>query len=49
MTNYYIRFDLELDKFGVNVQVLQNPVVLQEVVGWTEDWEKDQEKELSYF
>ncbi len=39
--SYFNRFDLELDKFGVDVQVLKDPVILREFVGWTEEWEKE--------
>ncbi len=36
LTNYHFRFDLE--QFGVNIEVLKDPVILREFVGWTEDW-----------
>ncbi len=39
LNSYFIIFDLEIDEFGVDVQVLQDPVILREFVGWTEDWE----------
>ncbi len=39
--------DLELDNFGVDVQVLKDPVILREFVGRTEDWEKDLKKKNS--
>ncbi len=42
--SYFTRFDLELDKFGVDVQVLKDTVILREFVGWTEDWEKELKK-----
>ena len=42
--SYFIRFDLELDKFGVDVQVLKDPVILREFIGWTKDWEKELKK-----
>ncbi len=40
ITNYYVRFGFELDKFWIDVQVLENHVVWQEFVGLTEDWAK---------
>ncbi len=30
--------------FGVDIQVLKDPVVLQEFIGWTENWEKELKK-----
>ncbi len=44
LTNIYSRFDLELDKFGVDVQVLKDPIILREFIGWTKDWEKELKK-----
>ncbi len=41
---HIFRFDLELDKFGIDVQVLQDPIIFREFVGWTEDWEKKLKK-----
>ncbi len=29
LTNIYFRFDLELDKFGVDIQILKVPVILR--------------------
>ena len=40
----FFRFDLELDKFGVDVEVLKDPVILIEFVGCIEDWEKELKK-----
>ncbi len=42
--NIYFRFDIELDKFEVDVLVLKDQVVLREFVGWSEDWEKELKK-----
>ncbi len=47
--SYFIRFDLELDKFGVDVQVLKDLVILREFIGWTEDWEKELKKKCCPF
>ncbi len=44
LTNYHFRFDLELDKFRVNIEVLKDPVILIEFFGLTEDWEKELKK-----
>ncbi len=35
-TNIYFRFDLEHDKFGVDIQFLKEPVILREFVDLTE-------------
>ena len=40
----YFRYGLELDKFGIDVQVLKDPVFLKEFVGWKEDWENKLKK-----
>ncbi len=44
LTNIYFRFNLKLDKFGVDIQVLKDPVILREFVGWKEDWERELKK-----
>ncbi len=41
LTCIYFRFDPELDKFRVDIQVLKDPVILREFVGWTEDRKKE--------
>ncbi len=35
LNSYFVRFDLELDKFGVDVQVHKEPVIHREFGGWT--------------
>ncbi len=44
--SYFIRFDLELDKFDVDVQVLKDPVILRELLAGlrTGSWEKELKK-----
>ncbi len=37
----FCRFDLELEKFSVDIRVLQDVEITREVIGWTEDWEKE--------
>ncbi len=44
LISYFNRFDFELDKFGIDIQVLKDPVILREFVGWTEEWEKELKK-----
>ncbi len=43
-TNYHFWFDFELDKFGVEFEVLKDPVTPREFVGWIEDWENKLKK-----
>ncbi len=43
-TNYHFRFDLKLDKCGVDVKVLKDPIIPREFVGQTEDREKELKK-----
>ncbi len=35
------RFDLELEKFSVDIRVLQDVEVTREMIGWTEGWEEE--------
>ncbi len=42
--SYFITFDLELEKFGDDIQVLKDPVIFREFVGWAEDWEEEVKK-----
>ncbi len=42
--NILFRFCLELDKFGVDIQVLKEAIFQREFVGWIEEWEKDLNK-----
>ncbi len=41
----FCRFDLELEKFSVDVKVLQDIGITREVIEWTEDWEKELKRE----
>ncbi len=36
-----LRFDLELEKFGIEVVVLEDVEITRELIGCTEDWEKE--------
>ncbi len=37
----FCRFDLELEKFSVDIRVLQDVEIMREVIGWTEEREKE--------
>ncbi len=37
----FCRFDLELEKFSVDIRVLQDVEISKEVIVWTEKWEKE--------
>ncbi len=42
--HYYFliyRFDLELESWGIDVNVLKEPAISRTFVGWTKDLEKD--------
>ncbi len=39
-SNNFSRFDFELEKFGIDVNVLQDVGIMREFIGWTKDWEK---------
>ncbi len=38
-------FNLELEKFGVDIKVLQVVEITREFMDWTEDWEKEMKGE----
>ena len=46
MTNnlYFIRFDLQLEDWGIDTMQLKEPAITQRIKGWTEEWEKERHK-----
>ncbi len=37
-------FDLELENWGIDTWQLKEPVIMQKIKGWTEEWEKERNK-----
>jgi hypothetical protein len=42
-----INFDLQLEKFGVNTNILKEPAVQRIFRAWVEDWEQDARKKMT--
>ncbi len=42
---FQFSFDLQLEKWGVDVEVLKEPAITWRFIGWTEDWEKEKFKD----
>ncbi len=36
---------MQLEKWGVEVEILKEPLITQRFIGWTEDWEKEKYKD----
>ena len=42
---FQFSFDLQLEKWGVDVEILKEPAITRRFIGWTEDWEKEKFKD----
>ncbi len=40
----YFRFDLELQNWEIDTTLLKEPLIMQRIKGWTEEWEKERHK-----
>ncbi len=38
---YSFRFDVESEKWGLDIDILKEPAIKQCLIGWTENWEKE--------
>ncbi len=36
---------MRLEKWGVDVEILKEPAIMRQFIGWTEDWEKEKYKD----
>ncbi len=41
LVSFPVRFDLELEKWGVDTEKLKELAITCKIIGWTKDWEKE--------